>query len=52
MVSIAEKPGEQIEKTDESVSRGTGTILLVDDEKMVLDVGEEMLQETTCPSQP
>ena len=41
----SQKSGEPIKKSKESVQKGTGTILLVDDEKMVLEVGEEMLQE-------
>ncbi len=28
-----------------TVSRGSGTILLIDDERMIIDVGEELLQE-------
>ena len=41
----AENNEEQIERYEDKVLKGTGIILLVDDEKMILDVGEEMLQE-------
>jgi two-component system, cell cycle sensor histidine kinase and response regulator CckA len=36
---------KEIEKAAPTVAMGTGTILLIDDEEMILKVGEELLQE-------
>jgi PAS domain S-box-containing protein len=36
---------KEIEKTVPTVTMGTGTILLIDDEEMIIKVGEELLQE-------
>jgi two-component system cell cycle sensor histidine kinase/response regulator CckA len=36
---------KQIEKTVQTVAPGTGTILLIDDEEMIIKVGKELLQE-------
>jgi two-component system cell cycle sensor histidine kinase/response regulator CckA len=36
---------KQIEKTVATVAMGTGTILLIDDEEMIIKVGKELLQE-------
>jgi CheY-like chemotaxis protein len=36
---------KEIEKTAPTVAMGTGTILLIDDEEMIIGVGEELLQE-------
>ncbi|MEJ2729596.1 MAG: PAS domain S-box protein [Deltaproteobacteria bacterium] len=36
---------KQIEKTVAAVAMGTGTILLIDDEEMIIKVGKELLQE-------
>ena len=36
---------KKIEKTVPTVAMGTGTILLIDDEEMIIKVGEELLQE-------
>jgi PAS domain S-box-containing protein len=36
---------KQMEKTVASVAMGTGTILLIDDEEMIIKVGKELLQE-------
>jgi CheY-like chemotaxis protein len=36
---------KEIEKTAPAVAMGTGTILLIDDEEMIIKVGEELLQE-------
>jgi CheY-like chemotaxis protein len=36
---------KEIEKTVPTVAMGTGTILLIDDEEMIIKVGEELLRE-------
>jgi CheY-like chemotaxis protein len=36
---------KQIEETVATVAMGTGTILLIDDEEMIIKVGKELLQE-------
>ena len=36
---------KEIEKTVPTVAMGTGTILLIDDEEMIIKVGQELLQE-------
>ncbi|MBW1812398.1 MAG: PAS domain S-box protein [Deltaproteobacteria bacterium] len=38
------KKAEKDKKTAKKMKRGSGTILLIDDEQMMLDVGEEMLK--------
>jgi PAS domain S-box-containing protein len=40
----SEKSPQQVVKTDERVIRGTGTVLLVDDEEIVLEIGKELLE--------
>lgn len=39
-----EKPLEE-EKTSDELREGTGSVLLIDDEEMILDVGQKMLQK-------
>ena len=39
------KAKKEIEKTVPTLVMGTGTILLIDDEEMIIKVGEELLQE-------
>jgi len=41
---VSEKVVEREQKKTETIARGTETILLVDDEKVVLDVGRELLK--------
>ena len=51
------KVQSEIEKTVATLAMGTGTILLIDDEEMIVKVGEELLQElgyevlTACSGQ-
>jgi PAS domain S-box-containing protein len=42
--SVKEVP-QEASKPVPTVSKGTGTILLIDDEKMIIKVGEELLEE-------
>jgi PleD family two-component response regulator len=39
------KVQKEIEETVPTVAMGTGTILLIDDEEMIIKVGQELLQE-------
>jgi two-component system cell cycle sensor histidine kinase/response regulator CckA len=43
--SAKEVRHEKAEPVVETVAKGTGTILLIDDEEMIIKVGEELLQE-------
>jgi PAS domain S-box-containing protein len=40
----SEKPAEREREVRDEVSHGGGTVLLVDDESMIIDVGEQMIQ--------
>jgi len=43
--SAKEVRQEKVEPVQKTVAKGTGTILLIDDEEMIIKVGEELLQE-------
>ncbi len=43
--SAKEVRQEKVEPVQKTVAKGTGTILLIDDEEMIINVGEELLQE-------
>jgi two-component system cell cycle sensor histidine kinase/response regulator CckA len=43
--SAKEVRQEKIEPVQKKVAKGTGTILLIDDEEMIIKVGEELLKE-------
>jgi two-component system cell cycle sensor histidine kinase/response regulator CckA len=43
--ALRKKIQKEIAKTVPTIAMGTGTILLIDDEEMIIKVGEELLQE-------
>jgi len=42
--ALEKKTGEVAERVEDTIQKGTGTILLVDDEELVLDVGTQLLE--------